>query len=269
MTSFDHGADRAPGDATRVVRAGPARGADVRADPARPGLRRPLPSARRRRPARTPTAATTTRPGPLLERAIGELEAPGQDDVETLVFASGMAAISAVLFSQLRAGRHRRPARRRLPGAAAGARAAGGVRHRGAHRADRRRRPARVARRRDAAVDRDAVQPGPRRVRHPRLAEAAHARGALVAVDNTLATPLGQRPLELGADFSVASGTKELTGHGDMLLGYVAGADAALAAPYARGARSPARSPARWRHGSRTARSPRSTCASTGRPPPR
>ena len=44
-----------------------------------------------------------------------------------------------------------------------------------------------------------------------RLADAAHERGALVAVDNTLATPLGQRPLELGADFSVASGTKALT----------------------------------------------------------
>lgn len=59
-----------------------------------------------------------------------------------------------------------------------------------------------------------------------RLAEAAHARGALVAVDNTLATPLGQRPLELGADFAVASGTKQLTGHGDILLGYVVGRDA-------------------------------------------
>lgn len=59
-----------------------------------------------------------------------------------------------------------------------------------------------------------------------RLTEAAHARGALVAVDNTLATPLGQRPLELGADFSVASGTKQLTGHGDVLLGYVTGRDA-------------------------------------------
>src|SRR5919108_599220 len=59
---------------------------------------------------------------------------------------------------------------------------------------------------------------------------AAHERGALVAVDNTLATPLGQRPLELGADFSVASGTKALTGHGDVLLGYVTCRDAELAA---------------------------------------
>ena len=63
-----------------------------------------------------------------------------------------------------------------------------------------------------------------------RLVEAAHARGCLVAVDNTLATPLGQRPLELGADFSVASGTKQLTGHGDILLGYVTGGDAAAMA---------------------------------------
>lgn len=58
-----------------------------------------------------------------------------------------------------------------------------------------------------------------------RLADAAHAAGALVAVDNTLATPLGQRPLELGADFSVASGTKALTGHGDLVLGYVTARD--------------------------------------------
>ena len=54
------------------------------------------------------------------------------------------------------------------------------------------------------------------------LSAAAHAAGALVAVDNTTATPLGQRPLELGADVSVASGTKALTGHSDVLLGYVA-----------------------------------------------
>lgn len=53
------------------------------------------------------------------------------------------------------------------------------------------------------------------------LAATAHSAGALVAVDNTAATPLGQRPLELGADLSMASGTKALTGHSDLLLGYV------------------------------------------------
>jgi cystathionine gamma-lyase len=54
------------------------------------------------------------------------------------------------------------------------------------------------------------------------VSAAAHAAGAIVACDNTTATPLGQRPLELGADLVVASGTKALTGHSDMLLGYVA-----------------------------------------------
>jgi cystathionine gamma-lyase len=53
------------------------------------------------------------------------------------------------------------------------------------------------------------------------LATLLHEAGALVAVDNTTPTPLGQRPLELGADLVVASGTKALTGHGDLLLGYV------------------------------------------------
>jgi cystathionine gamma-lyase len=62
------------------------------------------------------------------------------------------------------------------------------------------------------------------------VAEAAHAAGALVAVDNTTATPLGQRPLDLGADLVVASGTKALTGHSDLLLGYVATNSAELLA---------------------------------------
>ncbi|MDQ7909134.1 cystathionine gamma-lyase [Phytohabitans sp. ZYX-F-186] len=60
------------------------------------------------------------------------------------------------------------------------------------------------------------------------LSAAAKAAGALVAVDNTTATPLGQRPLDLGADISVASGTKALTGHSDLLLGYAATRDATL-----------------------------------------
>lgn len=62
------------------------------------------------------------------------------------------------------------------------------------------------------------------------LAEAAHAAGALVAVDNTTPTPLGQRPLDLGADVVVASGSKALTGHSDLLLGYVATRSAELLA---------------------------------------
>ena len=53
------------------------------------------------------------------------------------------------------------------------------------------------------------------------LAAAGRERGATVAVDNTFATPLGQRPLALGADLSVTSATKHLCGHSDLLLGYV------------------------------------------------
>ncbi|MCW2703985.1 MAG: Cys/Met metabolism pyridoxal-phosphate-dependent protein [Blastococcus sp.] len=57
------------------------------------------------------------------------------------------------------------------------------------------------------------------------VSRAAHAAGAIVAVDNTTATPLGQRPLELGADLTVGSDTKALTGHSDLLLGHVSTAD--------------------------------------------
>ena len=52
---------------------------------------------------------------------------------------------------------------------------------------------------------------------------ACRARGALLVVDNTTATPLGQQPLSLGADLVVASATKALAGHHDVLAGYVAG----------------------------------------------
>jgi cystathionine gamma-lyase len=54
------------------------------------------------------------------------------------------------------------------------------------------------------------------------LVETAHKQNVLVAVDNTTATALAQSPLELGADFSLASDTKALTGHADLVLGHVA-----------------------------------------------
>ena len=63
----------------------------------------------------------------------------------------------------------------------------------------------------------------------PALAAAAHERGARLAVDATLATPLLQRSLELGADFVVHSATKYLAGHSDSLLGVVVTADEAAA----------------------------------------
>ncbi|MFD4719215.1 cystathionine gamma-lyase [Streptomyces sp. NPDC058423] len=166
----------------------------------------------------------------LLEQAIGELEAPGEAGVETVVFASGMAAVSAVLLSQVRAGdvvvlpddgyQALPLVRKQLEEYGVEVRTAptGG----------------------DAQLDvldgakllwiETPSNPGLDVCDVRRLADAAHAGGALVAVDNTLATPLGQRPLALGADFAVASGTKGLTGHGDLLLGYVVCRNAASAA---------------------------------------
>jgi len=60
-------------------------------------------------------------------------------------------------------------------------------------------------------------------------AEAAHAAGALVVVDNTFATPYLQRPLELGADVVVHSTTKYLGGHSDVVGGFAATSDPTVA----------------------------------------
>jgi cystathionine beta-lyase/cystathionine gamma-synthase len=60
-------------------------------------------------------------------------------------------------------------------------------------------------------------------------AEAAHAAGAILAVDNTFATPYLQRPLELGADIVVHSTTKYLSGHSDVIGGFAATNDPTIA----------------------------------------
>ncbi|MEU3910598.1 MULTISPECIES: cystathionine gamma-lyase [unclassified Streptomyces] len=217
------------GDGTRAVRAGLPE--PVKNEPPLPG---PVFAAHFHLPGEVTgpyTYGRDTNPTwTLLERAIGELEAPGREDVDTVVFASGMAAVSAVLLSQARAGDTVV-----LPDD--GYQALPLVREQleayGVHV-------------RTAPTGGDAqltVLEGARLLwietpSNPgldvcdvrRLVAAAHTAGTLVAVDNTLATPLGQRPLELGADFSVASGTKGLTGHGDLLLGYVACRDPELAA---------------------------------------
>ncbi|MEU7346197.1 cystathionine gamma-lyase [Streptomyces bacillaris] len=164
-----------------------------------------------------------------LERAIGELEAPGEE-VSTTVFASGMAAISAVLFSQLRAGdtvvlpddgyQALPLVREQLT--------AFGVEVRTAPTGG----DAQLALLEGAKLlwIESPSNPGLDVCDIRRLVTAAHEAGTLVAVDNTLATPIGQRPLELGADFSVASDTKGMTGHGDVLLGHVTCRDDRLAA---------------------------------------
>ncbi|MBZ6196491.1 cystathionine gamma-lyase [Streptomyces olivaceus] len=213
------------GDGTRAVRAGLPE--PVKHEPTLPG---PVFAAHFHLPGEPTGPYTYGRDeNPTwthLERAIGELEAPGETDVETLVFASGMAAISSVLFSQLGAGDVAvlpDDGYQALPLVRAQLEAYG-IEVRTAPTGG------------DAQLDvldgarllwiETPSNPGLDVCDVRRLVEAAHTRGALVAVDNTLVTPLGQRPLDLGADFSVASGTKQLTGHGDVLLGYVAGRDA-------------------------------------------
>ncbi|MEU1467151.1 cystathionine gamma-lyase [Streptomyces sp. NPDC005761] len=164
-----------------------------------------------------------------LERAIGELEAPGED-VETTVFASGMAAVSAVLLSQVRTGDVvvlPDDGYQALPLVRAQLEAYG-VEVRTAPTGG----DAQLALLEGARLLwlETPSNPGLDVCDVRRLVEAAHAGGTLVAVDNTLATALGQRPLELGADFSVASDTKGMTGHGDILLGHVTCRDPELAA---------------------------------------
>jgi cystathionine gamma-lyase len=64
-----------------------------------------------------------------------------------------------------------------------------------------------------------------------RVAARAHRAGALVVVDNTTMSPLGQRPLDLGADIVVSADTKCVGGHSDVLFGHVSSRNPTLIAP--------------------------------------
>ncbi len=75
----------------------------------------------------------------------------------------------------------------------------------------------------DVVLAESPSNPGLDVVNLHQLATACRARGSILVVDNTTATPLGQQPLSLGADLAVASATKALAGHHDVLAGYVAG----------------------------------------------
>ncbi|HEV7806893.1 MAG TPA: cystathionine gamma-lyase [Solirubrobacteraceae bacterium] len=159
------------------------------------------------------------------EAALGELE-----EGEVVLFSSGMAAVAAVLLPALQAGDVVVVPGDGYPGVCT--------------IADEQLRP-RGVEVRVVASDEDAIRaalagatlvwietpsnPGLEVLDVAALAADAHVAGALLAVDNTLATPLTQRPLALGADLSVSSASKLLTGHSDLVLGYVAVADAGRA----------------------------------------
>jgi cystathionine gamma-lyase len=158
------------------------------------------------------------------ERAIGELEGG-----EAVLFASGMAAVAAVLLPAGRPGAVVVP-RDGYPGARQIARdelAPRGVEVRLVASSDEAMRAALPGA--GLVLLETPANPRLEVVDIEALAHAAHEHGALVAVDNTLATPLGQRPLDLGADLSVTSASKSMTGHSDLTLGYVATRDPQLA----------------------------------------
>ena len=151
----------------------------------------------------------------LLEAAIGELEGG-----EALVFASGMAAVTAVAMTS--------PGPMVVPGDGyPGIRGIVSDRLGGGRL---------VASSTEAIVE-AGEGAGLLWVETPSnplldVVDIAAVRAAfpevLIVVDNSLATPLGQRPLDLGATVSVAAATKSLSGHSDVLLGYVASRDASV-----------------------------------------
>jgi cystathionine gamma-lyase len=151
------------------------------------------------------------------EAALGELER-----ADALLFASGMAAAASLLLTALR------------PGDVAVLPADGDFQVRALAREHLAPRGVEV---REVPTDEAAIRaaapgaavvwvetpsnPGLEVVDIGALALAAHAEGALFVVDNTLATPLDQAPLDLGADATLVSITKALAGHSDLLLGSV------------------------------------------------
>jgi cystathionine gamma-lyase len=216
----------ARGDSTRAVHAGlPGR---AQGEPLLPGpvlaapfhLRGPVDSA----PYGYGRDANPT--WARLEAGIGELEGG-----EVVVFASGMAAMTAVLLTTLASGEVLVAPEDGYPGVREVA--AGPLAERGVE--------VRLVRSDEAAFT-EALDgatllwvetpsnPGLRLLDLGALTAAAARAGALIAVDATLATPLRVAPLAHGADISVASASKYLTGHADLVLGYVAARDAEVAA---------------------------------------
>jgi cystathionine gamma-lyase len=159
------------------------------------------------------------------EAALGELEGG-----EAIVFSSGMAAVAAVLLPLLTPGDVVVVPQDAYPGVRTIA-----TDHLQPRGVEVRSVPSTDAAFREAAEGATLVwietpsNPGLDLLDVTALAAAAHAAGALLAVDGTLATPLRQRALDLGADVAMASASKHLSGHSDLVLGYTATRDGALA----------------------------------------
>jgi cystathionine gamma-lyase len=205
-----------PGESTRVVRAGlpePEQG-----EPFLPGPVFAAPFHLSGDPADSP-AAYTRYGNPTwarYEEAVGSLE-----DAEAVLFSSGMAAAAALLLTHLAPGsvlavdegcylNVRRLARTHLEPRGVELRLAP---------------PAELA---EAARGADMLwleSPSNPTLEVYDIA-ALTALEAVAVVDNTTAGPLLQRPLDLGADYSLTSATKQMSGHADLVLGYVTTRDA-------------------------------------------
>ena len=156
------------------------------------------------------------------ERALAELEGASQP---ALVFASGMAAIAAAMSLVPHGGRLIVPkhAYQVTLGFAAELAARAGVEVTTVDIAETAAVVASLASPRTADLlwIESPTNPMLEIADVPALVAAAHAAGIPVAVDNTFATPLVQRPLAWGADVVVHSVTKYLAGHSDVVLGAV------------------------------------------------
>lgn len=164
----------------------------------------------------------------MLEQKLAALE--GAEDC--VAFASGMAAITALLLTTLQAGDHLVASDVMYPGTAEFARgklAAGGVAVTAVDTSDLDAVAAALRPETRLIWVETPANPTLRLADIQGIAEIAKARRVRLAVDSTIATPAATRPLELGADFVVHSLTKYIGGHGDALGGAVLGAADALA----------------------------------------
>ncbi len=151
-----------------------------------------------------------------LEHVLAHLE-----DAPCLIFPSGMGAISAALFATLKAGSHllipsdgyyvtRVLADRFLSGLGVSVTE----------------RPTTTFTEGgfdgfDVVFVESPSNPGLDMMDLPAIAQAVRAAGGITIADNTTLTPLGQRPLDLGINVVVASDTKAMGGHSDLLMGHV------------------------------------------------
>ncbi|MGH7740751.1 MAG: trans-sulfuration enzyme family protein [Candidatus Eiseniibacteriota bacterium] len=161
------------------------------------------------------------------ERHLAKLE--GAEDA--LLFASGMAAISAVLFTHVSAGDHVVALEQSYGGTHEALRF--GAEHFGwrVTFVDGRRPgdwPAAFTPQTKLFHVESPTNPMNLIVDLAAAAALAHAHGAKLSVDNTFASPIGQHPLALGADVVAYSATKSIGGHSDLVAGAVTASAAVI-----------------------------------------